>query len=64
MLFTIHVFLVKDNAPLTSHGYVAVVLLSARMSSRQELVLLLFLPKGIRWYLVCSCQVREVSVTK
>ena len=37
---------------------------AAWVSSRQVLVLLLFLPKGIRWYLVCSFQVREVSVTK
>ena len=37
---------------------------AAWVSSRQELVLLLFSPKGICWYLMCSCQVREVSVTK
>ena len=37
---------------------------AAWVSSRQELVLLLFPPKAIRWYLECSCQVREVSVTK
>ena len=37
---------------------------AAWVSSPQELLLLLFSPKGIRWYLVCSCQIREVSVTK
>ena len=37
---------------------------AAWVSSRQELVLLLFSLKGIRWYLGCNCQVREVSVTK
>ena len=78
MLFQFLVFLVTDNAPGNSHGYVVVVLLSggrrestpkaytiyaAWVSSRQELLQLLFSPKGIRWYLMCSCQVREVSVT-
>ena len=37
---------------------------AAWVSSHQELLLFLFSPKGIRWYLVCGCQVREVSVTK
>ena len=52
-------FLVGAESP-----YQKLIQYAVWVSSGQELVLLLFSSKGICWYLMCSCQVREVSVTK